>query len=228
MILRSSSLFRVIAVCAIAAASVAAQDQDFASVQGKARGGDAIAQYYLARDYISGTGVARDPVQGLAWLRKSAEQGYFGAEYALAYMYLNGAEKLPKDEHEAAKWFRKAAKQQNKASQDKLAAMLAQGLISPEEANWRATETTAAQTSPQTLPRTPPNPAKDAKGKAAPFSLGDVETGLSGGITSKRMTTLVQKFGVDFRLNAVARKRLAEEGADDNLLTTISASKRSL
>lgn len=227
MILRSSS-FRVIAVCALAAASVAAEDQDFASVQRKAQAGDAIAQYDLAKDYIGGTGVARDPVQGLVWLRKSADQGYFGAEYALAYMYLNGAEKLPKDEHEAAKWFRKAAKQQNKASQDKLAAMLAQGLISSEEANWRATETTAAQTPPQTLPRTLPSPAKDAKGKAAPFSLGDVETGLTGGITSKRMTTLVQKFGVDFRLNAVARKRLADQGADDNLLTTISASKRSL
>jgi len=227
MILRSSS-FRVIAVCALAAASVAAEDQDFASVQRKAQGGDAIAQYDLAKDYIGGTGVARDPVQGLVWLRKSADQGYFGAEYALAYMYLNGAEKLPKDEHEAAKWFRKAAKQQNKASQDKLAAMLAQGLISSEEANWRATETTAAQTPPQTLPRTPPSPAKDAKTKAAPFSLGDVETGLTGGITSKRMTTLVQKFGVDFRLNAVARKRLADQGADDNLLTTISASERSL
>jgi TPR repeat protein len=227
MILRSSS-FRVIAVCAIAAASVAAQGEDFASVQGKAQAGDARAQYYLAKDYIGGTGVARDPVQGLAWLRKSADQGYFGAEYALGYMYLNGAEKLPKDEHEAAKWFRKAAKQQNKASQDKLAAMLAQGLISSEEADWRATETTAAQTPPQTLPRTLPSPAKDAKGKAAPFSLGEVETGLSGGITSKRMTTLVQKFGVDFRLNAAARKHLADQGADDNLLTTISASKRSL
>jgi hypothetical protein len=227
MILRSSS-FRVIAVCAIAAASVAAQDQDFASVQRKAQGGDAIAQYNLAKDYIGGIGVARDPAQGLAWLVKSADQGYFGAEYALAYMYLNGAVKLPKDEHEAAKWFWKAAKQQNKASQDKLAAMLAQGLISPEEANWRATEPTAAQTPPQTLPRTLPSPAKNAKGKAAPFSLGDVETGLTGGITSKRMTTLVQKFGVDFTLKAVARKRLADQGADDNLLTTISASKRSL
>jgi hypothetical protein len=227
MILRSSS-FRVIAVCAIWAASVAAQDQDFASVQGKAQAGDAIAQFDLAKDYIGGTRVARDPVQGLAWLRKSADQGYFGAEYALGYMYLNGAEKLPKDEHEAAKWFRKAAKQQNKASQDSLAAMLAKGLISPEEANWRATETTAAQTPPQTLPRTLPSPAKDAKVKTAPFSLGEVETGLSGGITSKRMTTLVQKFGVDFRLNSAARKRLADQGADDSLMTTISASKRSL
>jgi hypothetical protein len=42
------------------------------------------------------------------------------------------------------------------------------------------------------------------------------------------MATLVQKFGVDFKLTAVARKRLADEGADDNLLQTISASKRLL
>jgi hypothetical protein len=42
------------------------------------------------------------------------------------------------------------------------------------------------------------------------------------------MTTLVQKFGVDFILTAVVGKRLADEGADDNLLQTISASKRLL
>jgi hypothetical protein len=42
------------------------------------------------------------------------------------------------------------------------------------------------------------------------------------------MTTLVQKFGVDFKLSAVAGKRLADEGADNNLLQTISASRRVL
>ena len=223
-----SQIFTLVISCAIAVATVSAQDKDFATLQREAESGEPIAEFDLAKAYLEGKIVTKDPVQALAWLQKSADQRYVGAEFALAYMYLNGAEKLPKDEHEAAKWFRKAAKQQNKASQDKLAAMLAQELISPEEANWRATETTVAQTSPQTLPRTLPSSAKDAKGKASPFSLGEVETGLSGGITSKRMTTLVQKFGVDFRLNAVARKRLAEEGADDNLLTTISASKRSL
>jgi hypothetical protein len=178
----------------------------------------------LAQTYLEGKDVPKDSEQGLAWLRKSADQGFSRAEYALAYMYLNGAGKLPKDQHEAAKWFRKAAKHQNIASQDKLAAMLAQGLISADEANWHAAEATVSQTPPHASP----NPPKDGKGKPAPFSLADVETGLTGGITSKRMTTLVQKFGVDFKLSADTRKRLADKGADDNLLTTISTSKRSL
>jgi len=210
----------VVAACTISL-SVSAQEQDLASMQQKAKAGDAIAQYDLARAYIAGTGVAKDPKQGLAWLRKSAGQGYFGAEYALAFMYQsgyqNGAEQIPKDEHEAANWFRKAARQQNKASQDRLSEMLAQGLISAEEANWHAAEPTAADSSKQ--PR---------KSQASPFSLAEVESGLKGGITSKRMTTLVQKFGVDFKLSAVAGKRLADEGADNNLLQTISASRRVL
>lgn len=212
---------RLVAVCAITIASVSAQERNLATIRQKAEAGDAIAQYDLARAYIAGTGVAKDPKQGLAWLRKSAGQGYFGAEYALAFMYQsgyqNGTESVPKNQHEAANWFRKAARQQNKASQDRLSEMLAQGLISAEEANWRAAEPTASGPSKETR-----------KSKAFPFSLVEVETGLTGGITSKRMTTLVQKFGVDFKLSTVIRKRLAEEGADDNLLQTISASKRLL
>lgn len=210
---------RLVAVCAITIGSVSAQNQNLATIQQKAEAGDAIAQYDLARAYIAGTGVAKDPKQGLAWLRKSAGQGYFGAEYALAFMYQsgyqNGTEQVPKDEHEAANWFRKAARQQNKASQDRLSEMLAQGLISAKEANWREAEVTASI-----------SPKETKKSKAMPFTLGDVETGLTGGITSKRMATLVQKFGVDFKLSAVIRKRLTDVGADDNLLQTISASKR--
>jgi hypothetical protein len=212
---------RLVGVCAITMGSVSAQNQNLATIQQKAEAGDAIAQYDLARAYIAGTGVAKDPKQGLAWLRKSAGQGYFGAEYALAFMYQsgyqNGAEQVPKDQHEAANWFRKAARQQNKASQDRLSEMLAQGLISAKEANWREAEVTASV-----------SPKETKKSKATPFTLGDVETGLTGGITSKRMATLVQKFGVDFKLSAGIRKRLTDVGADDNLLQTISASKRLL
>ncbi len=106
--------------------------------------------------------------------------------------------------------------------------MLAQGLISAQEANWREAEPTVAKTPPQPVTHTVPSPPKEVKGKPAPFSLAEVETGLTGGITSKRMSTLVQRFGVDFKLSAVTRKRLTDEGADDNLLATISASRRSL
>lgn len=222
------SLFWMIAACAITIASVSAQDLDFAAIQRKAQAGDSIAQFDLAKAYFEGKVVTKDPAQALAWLQKSADQGYFGAEYALAYMYLSGTGKLPKDQHKAAEWFRKAAKQQNKASQDKLATMLAQGLISAEEANWREGEQTVSKTPVQTVTHTVPSAPKDAKAKPAPFSLAEIETGITGGITSKRMETLVQKFGVDFKLNAAARKRLADKGADDGLLATIAASWRSL
>ena len=45
-----------------------------------------------------------------------------------------------------------------------------------------------------------------------------METGLNGGITSKRMATLVNTYGVDFALSTSTRKRLADVGADDSLL----------
>lgn len=215
-------LICVIALCAFTT-SVLAQDQNLDDIRHKAEAGDPIAQFDLAKAYMDGKALQKDPGEAVKWLQKSASQGYVGAEFALGIMYQSGVG-LPKDQHEAARWFRKAAKLQNKASQDKLATMLAQGLISAEEANWHAAELTVSHNPPHASP----NPPKDAKGMPAPFSLADVETGLAGGITSKRMTTLVQKFGVDFKLSAVTRKRLANEGAEDGLLTTISSSKRSL
>jgi TPR repeat protein len=220
-------LIWLLAFCALAPASVSAQDKNLDDLRQKAEAGDPIAQFDLAKAYIDGKMVAKDLALAVAWLRKSAAQNYVGAEFALGIMCQSGYG-LSKDQHEAANWFRKAAKQQNKAAQDHLSGMLAQGLISAEEANWRTVEPTVSQTPPQPLPHSPPNRARDIQGKPAPFSLAEVETGITGGITSKRMATLVQKFGVDFKLSSVTRKRLTDEGADDNLLAAISASKRSL
>jgi Sel1 repeat-containing protein len=217
----------LIVCCAIAVAPVSAQNKNLDDIRHKAEAGDANAQFHLAQTYMEGKDVAKDPAQGLAWLQKSADQGYVGAEFALAYMYLNGAAKLPKDPHKAADWFRKAAKQQNKASQDALATMLAQGLISAEEANWREAGPAVGKTA-QPVAHASPGIPKQIRGRPAPFSLAEVETGITGGITSKRMATLVQQFGVDFKLSSITRKRLTHEGADDNLLTTISAARRNL
>ena len=208
-------LIWLVAACAITLL-VAAQDQNLPATRRKAEGGDAIAQFDMAKAYMTGAGVAKDPNIALEWLHKSAAQNYVGAEYALGRMYQQGLG-IPKDPIQAAKWFRKAARQQNILSRDQLSEMLAQGLISKEEANWRAAEVTVSV-----------SPTETKKSKATPFTLVEVETGLTGGITSKRMATLVQKFGVNFKLTAVVRKRLADEGADDNLLQTISASKRLL
>jgi hypothetical protein len=242
------------AACLVA---VSAQAQDIATLQEQANQGDAEAQYKLAGAYFSGTGgvsknnelgaewlqkaaklghaaaqnalsimyrsgfppyIPKDPKQGLDWLRKSADHGYATAEYNLALVYRDGYGEadIRRQPHMAAAWFRKAARQPGSGkSQAGLAEMLQQGLITKQEANWQAPEPVAA----------PPKPTKSG---AAPFSLAEVETGLKGSITSKRMATLVQQFGVDFKLSDAGQKRLLDAGAASELLQVISASKRSL
>ena len=203
----------LVAVCVISALSVSSQTKNIADIQSQAQAGNAKAQFDLARAFYDGAGVAKDPKQGLEWLKRSALQGYFAAEYGLGKMYQTGYEGATRNPHEAASWFRKAAAQKNEAAKTELKTMLAQGLISKQEASWNVS---------------PPAKQQPTAGNSTAFSLSEVEKGLVGGITCKRMAVLVDKFGVDFPLNTAARKRLADDGADDNLLATISASKRSL
>lgn len=202
----------------LAAALVSAQTADFDALRRKAESGDAKAQFDLAAAYSEGNGVAKDSAKGMDWLRRSALQGYAGAQVVLGYMYQKGIN-IEKDPSEAAKWYKKAANQSNKdpkhaqTAQNHLSEMLAQGLISANEADWS-------------------NQAPNKKSKQAkvtgppPFSLAELETGLTGGITTKRMATLVSTYGVDFALSTNSRKRLTDDGADDNLLAIIASSKR--
>lgn len=200
-------------------ALVSAQTAEFDALRRKAEAGDSKSQFDLAEAYSEGKGVAKDSAKGMDWLKKSAIQGYSGAQVVLGYMYQKGIN-TEKDPSEAAKWYRKAAKQSDKdlkhaqTAQTHLSEMLSEGSISAKEADWHASETATA-TAKQPKTNKPP-----------PFSLGEVETGLTGGITSKRMATLVNAYGVDFSLSASARKRLTDKGADDGLLTTIASSKR--
>ena len=181
------------------------------------------AQLVLSYMYLKGgeQNIPRDPAQGLRWLQKSVDHGYAPAQYSLALLYRDGDKDtgIARNPREAATLFRKAARQPGSIkSQAALQDMLQKKLISEQEANWRAPEPT----------RTPESTKVAAKGKAAPpFTLVEVETGLKGYITNKRMATLVQKFGVDFKLNATTRKRLVDDGAQDELLAAISSSKRS-
>ena len=243
-----------LACCIVGGANLAvhAQAPDIESLRKAANGGNADAQYQLADAYFAGKGVTLDPKQGaewlvkaakldhpaaefvlgymclkgggqnipknpkqgLEWIKKSVEHGYAKAEYALAVLYRDGDGEtgIARNPHEAAKLFRAAARQPDSTkSQAALQEMFDQKLISKQEANWRA-----------------PEPVKVAeKGKPAPFSLAEIETGLKGSITSTRMATLVQTYGVSFKLTAATRQRLLGEGADDYLLQIISASKRS-
>jgi TPR repeat protein len=203
---------------ALATAIVSAQTAEFDALRRKAEAGDSKSQFDLAEAYSEGKGIAKDSTKGMEWLKRSALQGYAGAQVVLGYMYQKGIN-TEKDPSEAAKWYRKAAKQSDKdlkhaqTAQTHLSEMLLEGSISAKEAAWHTSEAST----------TNPNQTKTNK---PPFSLGEVETGLTGGITSKRMATLVNTYGVDFSLSASTRKRLTDKGADDGLLATIASSKR--
>jgi TPR repeat protein len=248
--LRSRTVVVCVGAACVYVAAAAAQSQDIATLRKQAKDGNAEAQYVLAQDNLTGTGVprnskegidwlrkaadqdhpaaqlalshfyltgeqnvAKDPKQGLQWLQKSADHGYAAAEYTLGLLYRdgNGETGIPRKPHEAAVWFRKAARQPNSTgSRASLEEMLQKGLITKQEANWHAEPTRVAE-----------------KGKPAPFSLAEVETGLKNWITNKRMAALVQQFGVNFKLNPAERKRLQDAGAEESLLNVISLNKRS-
>ena len=211
-------LMMTVALLALATAWVSAQTAEFDALRHQAEAGDSKAQFDLAEAYSEGKGVAKDSAKGLEWLRKSASQGYAGAEVVLGLFYQKGIQ-VAQDPEEAAKWYKKAAKQSDKdpkhaqTAQTHLSEMLSGGLISAKEADWHASEPST------TIP-------KQTKTNKTAFSFGEVETGLTGGITTKRMATLVSTYGVDFALGASTRKRLADKGADESLLTTIASSKR--
>ena len=75
-----------------------------------AEGGDADAQYALARVHLQGGRVlsgARDPVAGRKWLVRAAERGHPIAQFDLAYLCFNDEKNVP----EGVRWFRAAAEQ---------------------------------------------------------------------------------------------------------------------
>jgi len=101
-----------------------------------AKQGLAAAQYNLGKMYDNGLGVPRDDVEAVKWYRLAAEQGqqrdadyeakiysaqalsqlrslanrgFAEAQFNLGWMYANG-EGVPRDDAEAAKWYRRAAK----------------------------------------------------------------------------------------------------------------------
>jgi hypothetical protein len=210
-------------------AAVSAQTPDIADIQRKAAAGDAKAQFDLAKAYSDGVGVPKDPQKALEWMRKSAVRGYAGAEVILGYMCLKGIE-MQQDSHQAAEWYRKAARQADLSPQNAqnakthLSEMLAQGLISKKEAEWAVSKPTGGEPGlgKEKVKETEKN---NQRNEPPPFSLAEVETGLTGGITSKRMATLVGAYGVNFSLSAATQKRLVDQGADDTLIAVISASK---
>ena len=75
-----------------------------------AQGGNARAQFALARMYAAGDGVDQDQDEATRWYRSAAEQGLAQAQYNLGVRLQNGTgttEQLP----QAARWYARAAEQ---------------------------------------------------------------------------------------------------------------------
>lgn len=101
----------------------------------------AAAQLSLALKYHKGDGVPKDPAQAMKWYRKSADQGFAKAQFALGGCYITGlGSNKDKDPKEAAKWFRKAADQGLDDAQVMLASLYGNGSGVPknlvESARW--------------------------------------------------------------------------------------------
>jgi len=87
-------------------------------------------------------------------IKPEAEKGDDVAQFTLGYMYDEG-KGVPQDSAEAAKWYRRAAKQGNKAAQHNLGLMDDQSQVSKDRAEmkkWhqRATEPRNVATRPDT------------------------------------------------------------------------------
>lgn len=65
--------------------------------------GNADAQYHLARIYLDGHGVARDPRQAARWLTLAANKGQYQAQAVLGYMLFKG-DAVPREAARGLMW----------------------------------------------------------------------------------------------------------------------------
>jgi len=106
----------------------------------KAEDGDAESQLYLGLVFFAGQGVDEDPVEGVKWLRKSAQQDEAEAQYYLGSCYLDGVKGLAKNDFEALKWIKESAESGNSDAQAELGVLYKMGKVvaknDVESFNW--------------------------------------------------------------------------------------------
>ncbi|MDE1570310.1 tetratricopeptide repeat protein [Aquabacter sediminis] len=66
--------------------------------------GDPVAQYRLAKLYLDGTGVNRDPRQAARWLILSAQKGQYEAQAVLGHMLFRGEDGIPRQGARGLMW----------------------------------------------------------------------------------------------------------------------------
>ena len=93
-----------------------------------AKEGDSQAQFNVALIYANGKGVAKDHYQAMVWYEKAAQQRNCDAQYNLAKLIVQKAEKGDTHAQERAKeWYEKAAKAGQKEAMNELALFYVKG-----------------------------------------------------------------------------------------------------
>lgn len=95
-------------------------------IQAAAERGEGDGRFQLARAYLHGNGVPKNPAKSLELMRVAAEQGHADAIGGIGYFYSNGIT-VEKNESEAASWFRKGAEKGSAKAQLNLANLLLAG-----------------------------------------------------------------------------------------------------
>lgn len=97
-----------------------------AELQATADHGDAAAQYQLARAYLRGVDVPKDPKKAFELMKAAADQGNADAIGTLGYFYSAGIV-VPKDEKQALDWFQQGAEKGSARAQLNLGKYLLNG-----------------------------------------------------------------------------------------------------
>jgi TPR repeat protein len=115
-------------------------------IQAAAERGEAEGKFQLARAYLHGNGVPKNPSKSFELMKAAAEQGHADAIGGIGYFYSNGIT-VEKNEKEAAAWFRKGAEKGSAKAQLNLAKLLLAGKESglPDETPTKTTENLRAE-----------------------------------------------------------------------------------
>ena len=93
--------------------------------------GNPAAQYYAANLYFEGAGTSTNITRAIELYTMASSQDVADAQYALGYIYLNGASGVDVDQEEALKWFRMSAERGLIEGQYNLAKMYLSGIGGP-------------------------------------------------------------------------------------------------
>jgi TPR repeat protein len=102
-------------------------EEAFRLLQSEAEAGSPDAQFELGRMYLSGVGVPQNEVQGILWLRRSADAGFAAAQTVLGVGLIAGTAGLTKDPTEGRRLLERAAEHGIGVAQFFVGAMLLSG-----------------------------------------------------------------------------------------------------